>query len=104
MILETARAWISNHAFSEIRLADMARELGLVKGTLYLYFPSKQDLFAAVLVEEMETWWKSFRETPTTTPGPNLASGLAARGLLVRLLSSPHVSRSPAYPATTFTL
>jgi AcrR family transcriptional regulator len=98
-ILEKARTWISGHSFSEIRLADMARELGLVRGTLYLYFPSKQDLFAAVLREEMEAWWASFREAPVTTPGPDLAGGLSGRELLVRLLSSLHVAIEPGLSA-----
>jgi AcrR family transcriptional regulator len=94
-ILEKARAWISAHAFSEIRLADMARELGLVKGTLYLYFPTKQDLFSSILKEEMEAWWASFRESAATTPGADLARGLAGRELLVRLLSSLHMTIEP---------
>lgn len=95
MILQKAKAWLSNRTFSEIRLADMARELGLVRGTLYLYFPSKQDLFVAVLKEEMEAWWASFRESPVTTPGPDLAAALSGRELLVRLLSSLHVAIEP---------
>jgi AcrR family transcriptional regulator len=95
MILERARMWISTHAFSEIRLADMARELGLVKGTLYLYFPTKQDLFSSILKEEMEAWWALFRQGPVTTPGVDLAGGLAGRELLVRLLSSLHMTIEP---------
>ena len=91
-ILKKARAWISEHAFSEIRLADMARELGLVKGTLYLYFPTKQDLFSSILIEEMEAWWASLKRTPVTTPGADLVEGLASRELLVRLLSSLHMT------------
>ncbi len=95
MILEKARAWIADHTFAEIRLADMAKELGLVKGTIYLYFPTKQDLFSSVLIEEMEAWWASFQEIPATTPGTDLARGLADRGLLVRLLSSLHMTIEP---------
>ena len=64
-ILEKARVWLSRHTFSEIRLADMAKELGLVKGTIYLYFPTKQDLFSSILTEEMEAWWISFRKVPS---------------------------------------
>ena len=95
MILEKARTWISGHAFSEIRLADMARELGLVKGTLYLYFPTKQDLFSSILKEEMEAWWASFCQSPITTPGADLVRGLASRELLIRLLSSLHMTIEP---------
>jgi AcrR family transcriptional regulator len=95
MILEKARAWISSRSFSEVRLADMARELGLVRGTLYLYFPSKQDLFAAVLREEMEGWWVTVCEAPPAAPGKRLIGELSGRELLVRLLASLHVTIEP---------
>ncbi len=94
-IIEHARAWISDRSFEEIRLADLARDLGVVKGTLYLYFPTKQDLFASVLMEEMESWWASLAGGPLGTPGKDLAGTLASRGLLLRLLSSLHMSIEP---------
>lgn len=50
-IVERARAYIATRSFDEIRLNDLAHELDLVKGTLYLYFPTKQDLYASILVE-----------------------------------------------------
>jgi len=95
-ILERARAYISTRSFDEIRLSDLARELDLVKGTLYLYFPTKQDLFVSILVEEMEAWWKAFLEKrPTRSPGKDLSRGLGGRGLLVRLLASLHMTIEP---------
>lgn len=94
-IVERARTWISNRSFEEIRLADLARELGVVKGTLYLYFPTKQDLFASVLMEEMEAWWASLPAAPARTLGTDLAGSLDSRGLLLRLLSSLHMSIEP---------
>ena len=99
-ILAHARAWIAARSFEEIRLADLARELGLVKGTLYLYFPTKHDLFASILVEEMEAWWASLPpKAPRGSPGKLLAPTLARRGLLVRLLSSLHMSIEPGLTA-----
>jgi AcrR family transcriptional regulator len=74
---------------------DLARELGVVKGTLYLYFPTKQDLFASVLMEEMEAWWASVSRAPAGVLGTDLAASLAGRSLLVRLLSSLHMSIEP---------
>ena len=65
-IVEHARAWIAQRSFDEIHLDDLARELDLVKGTLYLYFPTKQDLFASILVEEMEAWWEGAMAAPAT--------------------------------------
>jgi AcrR family transcriptional regulator len=95
-IIAHARGWIASRAFDEIRLTDLARELGLVKGTLYLYFPTKHDLFASILIEEMEAWWAELPDTPPRGgPGRYIATGLAGRGLLVRLLSSLHMSIEP---------
>ena len=95
-ILERARAYIAARSFDEIRLSDLARELGLVKGTLYLYFPTKQDLFASILVEEMEAWWAQCMEKRATrSPGKDLAHGLGERMLLVRLIASLHMSIEP---------
>ena len=95
-ILEHARTYIAARSFDEIRLSDLARELGLVKGTLYLYFPTKQDLFASILVEEMEAWWAQCKEQRATrSPGKDLAVGLGARMLLVRLIASLHMSIEP---------
>ena len=95
-IVEHARAWIAQRSFDEIHLDDLARELDLVKGTLYLYFPTKQDLFASILVEEMEAWWEGAMAAPATgSPGDDLCRGLADRNLLVRLIASLHMIIEP---------
>jgi TetR/AcrR family transcriptional regulator, cholesterol catabolism regulator len=95
-IIERARAYISSRSFEEVRLSDVARELDLVKGTLYLYFPTKQDLFVSILVEEMEGWWRALtRRKATRSPGRDLTRELAGRSLLVRLLASLHMTIEP---------
>ncbi|MGA2763822.1 MAG: TetR family transcriptional regulator [Spirochaetia bacterium] len=95
-IVEHARAWIAQRSFDEIRLDDLARELDLVKGTLYLYFPTKQDLFASILVEEMEAWWEAAMAAPATgSPGNDLCRMLAERNLLIRLIASLHMTIEP---------
>jgi len=99
-ILEKARAYIAGRSFDEVRLGDLARELGLVKGTLYLYFPTKQDLFASILVEEMEGWWaECMGRGPTRSPGRDLAPALGRRALLVRLVASLHMTIEPGLSA-----
>jgi AcrR family transcriptional regulator len=99
-ILARARSWIASRAFEEIRLTDLARDLGLVKGTLYLYFPTEQDLFVSILRDEMEGWWAGILAAPATgSPGRDMALGLAERRLLMRLLCSLHMSIEPGLTA-----
>ena len=39
---------------------QIAREAGLAKGTLYLYFDTKEELFLALLHEYLQTWFQHF--------------------------------------------
>ncbi len=95
-IIDQARRYLSTKSFDEINLTDVARELNLVKGTLYLYFPTKQDLFASILLDEMEAWWAEVGgRAATESPGPDLAGGLAGRELLLRLIASLHMTIEP---------
>jgi AcrR family transcriptional regulator len=44
-----------------MRMADLAREAGIAKGTLYLYFPSKESLFLALLDERLAAAFASLK-------------------------------------------
>ena len=95
-ILEGARAYLAQRGFDEVRLVDLAAELGLVKGTLYLYFPTKQELFLAILVEELEAWWaEAVAEAAREPVEKALGCSLARRELLLRLLPSLHMTIEP---------
>lgn len=48
-IIAAAQAEFIAHGFAEARLARVAARAGVAKGTLYLYFDSKEALFDAVL-------------------------------------------------------
>ncbi len=48
-ILNAAEDVFTKKGFSEARMDDIAEETGLSKGTLYLYFKSKEDLIIAIL-------------------------------------------------------
>jgi AcrR family transcriptional regulator len=51
-IVEAALALFVEKGFAGTRMDEIARLAGVTKGTVYLYFPSKEDLFHAV-VEDM---------------------------------------------------
>ncbi|HEY7347008.1 MAG TPA: TetR/AcrR family transcriptional regulator [Ktedonobacterales bacterium] len=48
-ILNAATAIFARLGFHEARMEDIAKEAGLSKATLYLYFKSKDDIIAAIL-------------------------------------------------------
>lgn len=48
-ILGAALECFAEHGFAATRLEDVARRAGVTKGTLYLYFPNKEELFKAVV-------------------------------------------------------
>jgi AcrR family transcriptional regulator len=48
-ILAAALASFAERGFAATRLDDVALRAGVTKGTLYLYFPNKQELFEAVV-------------------------------------------------------
>lgn len=50
-ILEAARRLLIKHGFQDIVLDDIAREAGVAKGTLFLYYKSKEELFVAALAD-----------------------------------------------------
>lgn len=89
-LLEAALELFVEKGFAATRAEEVARRAGVSKGTLYLYYPSKEELFKAVvrrkltdLIAEgqdlvgsfegstsdllralMQTWWERFGATP----------------------------------------
>jgi AcrR family transcriptional regulator len=52
-ILEAALACFSERGFAATRLEEVAARAGVTKGTIYLYYPSKEDLFKAAVRSEL---------------------------------------------------
>ncbi|HEY6434410.1 MAG TPA: TetR/AcrR family transcriptional regulator [Acetobacteraceae bacterium] len=48
-IVEAALALFTDRGFAATRLEDVAARAGIGKGTIYLYFPTKEELFRAVV-------------------------------------------------------
>ena len=89
-LLDAALALFVEKGFAATRSEEVARAAGVSKGTLYLYYPSKEELFKAVvrqnlssliaegqemvdgfegstsdlLVALMQTWWQRMDNTP----------------------------------------
>src|SRR5215467_8334563 len=52
-ILAAALACFKERGFTATRLEDVAAKAGVTKGTIYLYYPSKEELFKAVVQGEL---------------------------------------------------
>ena len=50
-LIEAARATFCDHGFAATKVEEIARRAGVSKGTVYLYFPTKEALFEAVVRE-----------------------------------------------------
>ena len=53
-ILAAARIVFARHGYGAATVDEIADAAGVAKGTVYLYFPSKRDLFLATLREGVE--------------------------------------------------
>jgi AcrR family transcriptional regulator len=53
-IIDTARTLFKKTGFKKTTMGDIARSLGKAKSSLYYYYPSKEDIFEAVLYSEMD--------------------------------------------------
>src|SRR5262249_42730278 len=51
-IMDGARSIFLGHGFDAASMSDIARAAGVSKGTLYVYFENKEQLFSAIVQEE----------------------------------------------------
>jgi len=61
-ILSAAREVFSRVGFAAATVEDVAEQAGIGKGTLYLYFRSKEEIYLACLVEEVQELMRQTRE------------------------------------------
>lgn len=77
-ILEAAFAEFSEKGYAGARVVDVARRVGVTKGTVYFYFPSKADLFKAVVRTHLNPILERIERMSTENPGES-ASDLLRR-------------------------
>lgn len=55
-ILNGARAYFEEAGYEGFTMTQLAKRLGIVKGTLYLYFPTKEAIILALYARALEDW------------------------------------------------
>jgi AcrR family transcriptional regulator len=89
-LVAAALTCFAERGFAATRLDDIAAKAGVSKGTVYLYFPSKEELFKAVVRESL---LPNIARAETMLDDPNTPAAEQLRRLLEfmtgRLASSP---------------
>src|SRR5260221_14565083 len=75
-IIEAARALASESGLGAVQVVPVAERVGIAAGTVYRYFPSKDDLVAAVVSATVEREVAAIRAAAAAAPGT--LSGLRA--------------------------
>ncbi len=92
---DAAREVFDGGTFAEVTMAAVVGRAGLAKGTIYLYYRTKEALFLEVLADELDAWFEALgAELPAGAPpeasAGALADTLVARPRLLRLLALLH--------------
>ncbi len=58
-ILTVVTQSLENRSLNGVTMAEIAQRCGLAKGTLYLYYETKEELFLATLENELSAWYES---------------------------------------------
>ncbi|MGV6811901.1 MAG: TetR/AcrR family transcriptional regulator [Brevirhabdus sp.] len=81
-ILEAAMAVFRRAGYHAAKMTDIARQAGLAKGTLYLYFNSKEELTVALV----ERYFAEARQAAEAAPAPDgLDAFLEGVGMALRM-------------------
>jgi AcrR family transcriptional regulator len=99
-LVAAALATFDETPYEAVTMTSVAERAGLAKGTLYLYFGTKQDLFLSVVEDRLGDWfgaldaWLADSAAPV---GPDelsdfVAASLSSRTALVRLLAILHTT------------
>lgn len=75
-IMNAAEEVFTQKGFSNARMDDIAEETGLSKGTLYLYYKSKDDLIIAILDRIFQREFRVFENLDLASMGATEAIGI----------------------------
>ncbi len=77
-ILDAAFTEFSEKGYAGARIVDVARRVGVTKGTVYFYFPTKADLFKAVVRTHLQPIFERMENLSAENPNES-ASNLLRR-------------------------
>jgi AcrR family transcriptional regulator len=101
-ILEVASHLLDETPYAGLTMSQVAQAAGLAKGTLYLYFKTKEEIYLELLVGEFVAWMTAISEgCPGDEAGiaAHISRTLCAQPRLIRLLALQHAQLEAAVDA-----
>lgn len=94
-IVDVARELQAERSFAELTMADVARRAGLAKGTVFLYFATKEALGLALIQSLLDEWFHHMAASLDALPAPSdprtiarlIAGSVEQRPELARMLA-----------------
>jgi AcrR family transcriptional regulator len=86
-IIAAARALASESGMAAVQIVPVATRAGIAAGTVYRYFPSKDDLVSALVDAVAEAELAAVRAAAAAAPGPLSALAAAIMALATRMLT-----------------
>ena len=107
-ILRVAAQRFAVTPYDSLSMADTADQAGVAKGTLYLYFKSKEEMFLAIYTDQLDAWFDELDQG--LQPGGDtsvagflklLGDSLVRRPELLRLIAILHTKLESNVDAAT---
>ncbi|GAC1592205.1 MAG: TetR/AcrR family transcriptional regulator [Acidimicrobiales bacterium] len=91
-ICDVARRQLAEHGADGLSLRAVSREMGMVSSALYRYYPSREDLLTALIIDAYNAVGEAAENAAAARPGDGPASRWIAVGRAVRAwaLAHPH--------------
>lgn len=77
-LAEAARELFAMSSYPAVSVQEIAERAGVSKGTVFLYYPTKEALGLTVLRGLLEEWWEDVRERLRGLPRPGSPGPVAA--------------------------
>ena len=94
-LLDAARSLFEEQSYSHVKIAEVAARAGFAKGTVFVYYPTKEALFLALCEHHLGEWMGALESELEGTrarmsaarTARMIAGSLVAKPTLVRLLA-----------------
>lgn len=96
-ILDAAWQLFQQNPYDAVNILDVAKAINLAKGTVYVYFKTKEALFLAIHMQQFEAWFDAVDAALPDTRGVDAVVSLFTQ----TLVSRPHLTRLFAILHTT---